>query len=316
MTETTTPPVDVAGLARQVREHEAKERQQAETARLAREVTGGPCVYCGVTVSAQREGPHAPLRGVWHSAAGGRCCARCNLDRRNGFIDGAIQPDSEHRARVLYELLPELHRRWLPQFAVPRSGFRWWHETPGARPAPPPGDARFGYVDRDALRAALEPALAPLETGEPCPRCGIADQWRSRSVTRGMVDVRTGESSRINPLRQETVRECAVCCSLPESLDELAARVVGLHPRSGLARELGVTWYADRQAPARERLRRRVHGQPGGPFAWWPPRQQLQARAWALYGTRPGEWQRQAEPRWASLAALRSAREAAGRVSA
>jgi hypothetical protein len=217
---------------------------------------------------------------------------------------------------VLYELLPELHGRWLPRFAVPRSGFRWWHETPGAQPAPPPGDARFGYVDLDALRAALEPVPAQLETGEPCPRCGVSDRWRSRTETRGKVYQHNGASWPGDPLRVETVSECAACSHLPESLDELAARLVGLHQRPGLARELGVTWYADRQAPARERLRRRVHGQPSGPFACWPPRQQLQARAWALYGTQPGEWERQAAPRWYSLAAMRSAREAAGRVSA
>jgi hypothetical protein len=314
MTEqTTAPPVDVGALAREVREHEARERQQAEAVRLAREVTGGPCCYCGATISGERDPNTRQVRGVWHTASGGLCCARCNLDRRNGFTDGAIQPSSEHKARALYELLPELGGRWLPQFAVPRSGFRWWHETPGARPAPPPGDQRFAYVDLDTLRAAFTPEPVQLETGEPCPRCGVTDKWRSRKVERGRVYTDTGASVPSDPLRMETVSECAACAHLPESLDELAARLVGLNPRPGLAGQLGVTWYADRQAPARERLRRRVHGQPFGPFTWWPPRQQLQARAWALYGTQPGEWERQAAPRWHSLAAMRSAREAAGR---
>jgi hypothetical protein len=315
MTEQTTAPVDVGALARQVREHEAAERRQAEARRLAREVTGGPCVFCGCTLSAQREGARAPLRGVWHTVAGGKCCARCNLDRRNGFVDGAIQPASEHKARVLYELLPELRGRWLPQHALARVDFRWFSETPGARPAPPPGDQRFAYLDLDAVRAALAPASALLETREPCPRCGLADRWRSRQVERGRVYVHNGAPWPRDPLRVETVHECAACFSLPEDLDELAAQVVGLNPQPGLAGQLGVTWHADRP-PERVRLLARVRPSPTTPFAWWPPRQQLQARAWALYGTKPGEWERQAERRWHSLAAMRSARQAAGQVSA
>jgi hypothetical protein len=183
----------------------------------------------------------------------------------------------------------------------------------GAKPAPPPGDQRFGYLDLDALRAALAPAPAQLATREPCPRCGLADRWRSREVQRGSVYVDTGFSAPADPLRMETVWECAACCSLPEDLDELAARLIGLNPRRDLAAQFGPSWYADQQVPARERLRRRIHGQPAGPFWWWPPRQQLQARAWALYGPQPGEWQGQVESRWYSLAAMRSAREAAGR---
>jgi hypothetical protein len=319
MTEqtTTAPPVDVDALARQVREHEARERRQAEATRLAREVTGGPCVYCGTTLSAYREpGRRGTVRGVWFTAPGGKACSACDLERRGGrYADAPLLPPEQHRARVLYRLLPELDRRWLPQHAVPRSGFRWWHETPGARPAPPPGDQRFAYLDLDALRAALAPAPAPLETREPCLRCGLADRWRSREVQRGWVYADTGASHPANPLRIETVWECAACASLPESLDELAARLVGLNPQPGLAAQLGLTWHADRP-PERVRLLARVRPSPATPFAWWPPRQQLQARAWALYGPQPGEWERQAERRWHSLAAMRSARQAAGQVSA
>ena len=317
-TTTTTAPVDVGALARQVREHEAAERQRAEAARLAREARGGPCVYCGATLSAYREsGRRGTVRGVWFTAPGGKACSACDLERRGGrYADAPLLPPEQHRARVLYRLLPELDRRWLPEHAVPRSRFRWWHETPGARPAPPPGDQRFAYLDLDALRSALAPAPAQLATREPCPRCGLPDRWRSRQVERGSVYADTGASHPADPLRMETVHECAACYHLPEGLDELAARLVGLNPQPGLAAQLELSWYADRQEPARERLRRRVKGGPSGPFWWWPPRQQLQARAWALYGPQPGEWERDAERRWHSLAAMRSAREAAGRVSA
>jgi hypothetical protein len=267
-------------VARARRRAELVERARGEFAdarALAERARGGPCCYCGVVVS----------YAGWHTGtAGGQCCGRCKDDRRDPIGLGAVDGDPAHRWRVLLRLLPELQGRWLPEYAMPRSRFAWWHETPGA----PAGGAPFAYVDREQLRANLRPpAPAPLARREPCPRCGMADRWRreERPVRTELWDRPGPVPFGATPPELVETWTCTACQGWPESLDECAALAAGVKPYGshlyGLAERLGVGWWADQPT-------RRARRAAAGPFAHWPPASVLKIRAARLLAGDPNAW--------------------------
>jgi hypothetical protein len=290
--------IDVAQLARDLDEHRAREKAEAQAA-AAR---GGPCRYCGVQWSWK-----APGIGEWQRDGAGLVCLACDADRRYFRArDAGIRPDLEHRATVLRDLL-DLPAPWLDGYLVERSGFRWWSEVPDA---PGGGDHRFAYVTTDEIMRRLYPSHPDTrEPGPPCPRCGVADCWlTTERYVPGYEDAQGNWSS--DPARWprvESERVCQACRTMPANVDDHAAALVGLAlGTQGCAAKLGVSWHADRPRPRRRATR---------PLDWWPPLPELRARAWQAYGQKPGEWYRAAEGRWRSGAAMRRAEADAKRAA-
>jgi hypothetical protein len=165
-------------LARRRREREA-EQNRAQ----ARDDRG--CVDCGATVSWGRVG----VVGKWYQTPGGPRCVPCHEARGGDVLGGA--DDREARAKAIRTILgsaPAPERAghgdrpaadfWHDPWLVERSGFRWFSEVAGARPAP--GGERFAYASAAAILASLYPEPEPpkLERGPRCPKCRAKDRWR------------------------------------------------------------------------------------------------------------------------------------------
>lgn len=125
---------------------QAEAAAQAERDRAEALAHGGPCRYCGVTMSWEHDPEHDRAIGRWYADV----CAWCEDDRAWGI---AGRTDSELRDLVLRRLLPyDLTREYGLGFLAEAAGFRWWREVPGA---PSSATERFAYVDREALAARL-----------------------------------------------------------------------------------------------------------------------------------------------------------------
>ena len=109
------------------------------------------CVDCGSTLSWLRVG----VLGGWHQTPNGPRCHPCDAARGGDVLGGA--DDREARAAAIRLILgpapaPEraghgpLPARdfWHDAWLVERAGFRWFSETPSARPDP--GAGRFSYT--------------------------------------------------------------------------------------------------------------------------------------------------------------------------
>jgi hypothetical protein len=158
-------------LAQQAREDKAAAEHAKATAHT--------CAICGVGVS-WRAG-----KAWWFHDQHGPVCSACDLDRRSfQRPNGTILADSEHRARIVAELIgPELARFQWPPFLVARAPelLRWWHELPPAEQAAAPAGERFGWVDREALVASLKAKPPPppeLVRWRKCPKCKARDRWQ------------------------------------------------------------------------------------------------------------------------------------------
>lgn len=262
----------------------ARERRQAEEAarverdRAEREAVGGPCRYCGVTRSWEHDGERDQAMGRWYP---GPVCAWCEAER--------IGPtESDNRWRVLRKLLTRQQLGLsVGEYAVNRSGFRWWHEKPGAMTSE---TSRFAYVDRDELAARL--ATKPIEyaTREPCERCGCPSLW--------WLAPRQGH----NP--EHWV--CRGCAKTPD-LEYLLAWASGLSRPSvaslgaAASQVLGVYWW--REDPNGGRA------DPPKPCAVpfsYVDQQGARRRAWEVFGR--SDW---AAQRFAHPAAYEAARQAA-----
>jgi hypothetical protein len=149
------------------------------------------CVDCGSTLSWLRVG----VLGGWHQTSAGPRCHPCQEARGGNVIGGADDREARAQAiRVILGTTPAPARAghgdrpardfWHDAWLVERAGFRWFSETPGARPAP--GAERFAYTSAAELLARLYPEPEPpkLERGPKCPRCKARDRWRvtERSV--------------------------------------------------------------------------------------------------------------------------------------
>jgi hypothetical protein len=289
--------VAVAALADRLANVDRKRRQERAAEELAARATSPtPCRWCGSTWS----------EAGWFD---GPTCASCDSDRRV-FGTGAIISDREHRALVAWRLVnaisPAEAALWRPELLAERSGFKWWHETPGA---PPGGRVRFHFVDARVLLERLLPSdegAPTVVTGPPCDYCGSRRYWVRARVAGAAGSVAF-------PPQVLTELTClGPCFRLGQDLDVAAARVVGMVATRGLGQALGVAWWQDHLAglPLRQRLRARRNG-PDEPLAWWPSKGQLQARAWRLAGLKPGDFPSEVQTRWETLQAMRDAEQAA-----
>jgi hypothetical protein len=190
---------------------EARARRLAakEAERKRKAASGGPCIDCGCGLSWLRPGV-----GGWHQTAAGSRCHVCHEARGGDVVGGA--DDREARAKAIRLILGTAAAParaghgdrpavdfWHDPWLVERSGFRWFSETPGARPAP--GCERYAYTSAAAILANLYPEPAPprLERGPRCPRCRARDRWRvterpvsgqayttGDKISRGYIEVR------------------------------------------------------------------------------------------------------------------------------
>jgi hypothetical protein len=239
--------VDQAALAAAVdRVLADRERRQAEAAAQAEReraealAIGGPCKYCGITTSWEHDRVADRPEPRWYAGV----CAGCNGDAQ--WTDaGVARTDGERRDAVLRRLLPPEVTRWHALgYLAERSGFRWWHEVPGAATS---ATERFAYVDRHALAARLAPSPPQYEAGDPCPRCGVQSLWRTVSGPASAYDPHSGTVE---------VLHCAGCGRFAE-LEDLAVWATGLTRHAfrslGQAAEavLGVHWWAEHPAGGR-----------------------------------------------------------------
>jgi len=228
--------VDQEAVRRAVQDELARSRARQEAVAVARatvatvraaaaeeaRLSGGPCVYCGVTWSAFSE--DGQVKPAWYRSGVGACCYWCECERRQQDSEwGTERPEVEHRDRAVRLLVADesITRFWTGPYLAEKTGFRWWHETPGAEPG---GRVRFRYVDRWALRAALRPkrptAAEWYTAAAPCERCGCAYMWRSVSDYK---DLRTNKNV-AGPL------VCHGCVDF-ESIEDVASRLVGVNGR-------------------------------------------------------------------------------------
>ncbi|MEU2986235.1 hypothetical protein ABZ647_17725 [Micromonospora aurantiaca] len=240
--------------AQQVRDRlaEVKARVEAQATEQAR-YSGGPCAYCGVQWSAERDA-RGGVRPRWHQVTAGPCCAICDEDRHP--LGGSIPlTDEQHRERVVRRLVGEdVARRWWGSHILKGADFKWWHETPDASPG-----ERFAYVDVGQLQAALTPD-SPGEpgytSGEPCSHCGCAHMWVLHPER---VAVMTHDPVTGNPLtkpRRYTVPAAWVChgCRDIADINVIAERLVGIDgsrrewsiDAPTAAQRIGLTWYEGR----------------------------------------------------------------------
>lgn len=240
-----------ANLARELaglRERVDRARREAEE--HDRRTSGGPCIFCGVSRSY-----------AWSGNPGRVMCGACVDDRWD-------HADAEHKSLVLNRIVTgdDTVRTYrygrTAEREVARAGFRWFHETAGARPG---GWSRWSYVDIPTVReraAAPPPEPPPRYTaGDPCPRCGCAYMWTE------LGSVATVEVP-ANPDADHYYRDvprgfgCAGCADY-EHLNDVVRRVVGVvpvlsdwvpHDRNpawgssehvDVPERLGVTWYRD-----------------------------------------------------------------------
>jgi hypothetical protein len=154
----------------------------------AKATAEGPCSRCGAGESWLKPG-----RGGWHRDAKGPICQPCHLDMRAfGRPDGAIMSDSEHRAKVIADLIgPDEARQQYPPLLLAKAAdiLAWWCEVPGARRGQ--GPERFGYVDLPALLAhpllhappPPPPVLRSRGRRSRCPSCGCKGEcWTVEQV--------------------------------------------------------------------------------------------------------------------------------------
>jgi hypothetical protein len=223
-------PAVLDALGDQLDQRRAERKAEAERAKA----TADTCSRCGA-----RESWLDERRGIggWFRDAKGAVCARCNAERRSfGRPDGAILPDSEHRAKVITELIGPEEARWqYPPFLVERSRdlFAWWCEVPAA--APGKGPERFAYVDRAALVDSLhaKPPPAPLLSRgrrHRCPGCGARGEvWTCEQVGVPTPVTSTGELSTAQRAHFRITWRCARCRH--EDVERLAEQVPGVPVR-------------------------------------------------------------------------------------
>lgn len=209
---------------------------RAELKRREAQARGGPCQFCGLTMSWEPGDDGEPV-GRWYDD--GKTCTWCDSDRIDFPGPTGKLSDLEHRVRVLTKYVVP-GTGWRGQYLLDRCrGFRWWRDTPGAATVQDSGD-RFAYVDRAALAAVLEPPPVRYETREPCRRCGVPDRW---VLTRGYSGF--GHTA--------TAVESWKCTACNDASDPvwLICRFTGLAPwkveslGTAAAGVFGVGWWAD-----------------------------------------------------------------------
>lgn len=197
---------------------ELERRARAEVAakgraRLEWISAGGPCGYCGIAwssvlVDVERDGSMtSEEQAFWRRGPVGPVCFECEMQRNP--LMGAPIDDVSHRGWVAAELLG-LQRWWVPAKLGERLAgvFLWWAETSPRPPQPASELDRFGWVDRAALRAAIE-ARAPrtaFHHGPACPACGHADRWVYRPA--GLQAIRFDAEIRNMEVEAQDQCEC------------------------------------------------------------------------------------------------------------
>lgn len=165
-----------AALARQ-----AEARAAAEEEAMWQRLRGGPCLWCGASISGapddhgqlqpawydKRVTDHPRRRGVDYQGVECRWCnsQRASLRRPNDEWEWACAAAEEVLGQSLSESdLNVVARDW-----------RWWYQCG----APGNDAARWAYVDRAALLAAIEEGIEPEYTtrAESCPSCTANDRW-------------------------------------------------------------------------------------------------------------------------------------------
>jgi hypothetical protein len=282
-----TDGVDLRQLAREVervRLEEEQRRLKAEAdeteERRHASARGGPCAYCGITVSYRRQ-DDGPAIGEWHTLRVGQVCAFCSDDLDHAGDDmnetWTTNVDDYHRRNIITQLVGrEIAKFWYDQFLLPaarEAGFVWWHESG----APATGHERFAHIDVDRLRLLLDPSTRaaalpqpepePLLDGPPCPRCGCRHMWmvEPTPAAGSISPYAQAGRTRVNggPFQAGQFLVC-VGCHHVGSLAELLSRLLGtklmrdgydsvLPPIGGTVTvltnhtftHLGTGWYAD-----------------------------------------------------------------------
>jgi hypothetical protein len=159
-------------------------RVDAEDATAAKQAPahGGPCRYCGATLS--WEVPD--VVGGWLQTEGQPVCWACARER-----GGPAGDDRAHRVKACDQVLGDIlvpdwapdpgrlcRRAWHEQYKA--QAMVWWFEVAGARPGR--GAERYGYISAaelrdDRLYKGRKPQPPKLEKGPRCPRCRAKDRW-------------------------------------------------------------------------------------------------------------------------------------------
>lgn len=264
-TTPTAPEVDYDRLARRVRELHAEEEGRwaaEEERRLQESLRGGPCVYCGIEISPERDRYDGQIRARWRVAPrGGESCSWCEDDLEPSRHDPDARDyyrltDLDHRLLVLRRLLGnDALGDWVMPFLMDRAQFKWWHETPAATGG---GSERFAYVDVEMYRARLAPESAPpFTTGPPCSRCGCAymfivdagspEQALPMLDERGNVSL-DGGGQPIRLIKSAVPAGTLRCqgCREFDDLTRVAENIIGLGWKAAQAAGgFGLCWYRD-----------------------------------------------------------------------
>jgi hypothetical protein len=203
---------------------------------------GGPCQFCGTTVSWERPGV-----GGWLQLGGAPVCHICAADR-----GGLAGDDREHRIRACDLILgdypappdagagpPTVRARWWPDYKA--DAMRWWFEVPGARPGQ--GAKRFAYTTAAELtdrlyretreqRKRAAPVLRSRGRRHRCPGCGARGEvWRVEQVGVSTATTSTGELSTAQRAHFRVTWTCHRCGHI--DVERLAEQVPGV-PVAGL----------------------------------------------------------------------------------
>lgn len=252
-----------SGLAEQRARVDALKRAEAAREAADRTTRVGPCIYCGLSRS--RTGSLG-----WQGSNPKRlACPWCVDDRWD-------HTDLEHKSIVLNRIITgDWKARHYPygrmaELLIQRTGFRWFHESPGATP----GEWNsWAYLDLAAIRQRATPTTPeppPLfRRGDPCPKCGCAFMWTNMSGTTWVTspeggagrDIVTGINSHVG---------CGGCVEIRD-LNDVMKKIVGVHGSlrrwpdfvtpNTVGQEvasyelLGVTWFADRPVRSGEHTR-------------------------------------------------------------
>jgi hypothetical protein len=225
-------PAVLDALGDQLDQRRAQRRAEAERAKA----TAYTCSRCGA-----RESWVKPGGGGWQHDQYGATCHPCDLDRRAWQRpDGAVMGDSEHRARVIAELIgPEAARWQWPPLLEARAPklLPWWCEVPGARAGD--GPERFGYVDREALAASLvappppPPVLHNRGRKVRCPGCGCRGEcWTVEQVGVSAAIASDGELSTAQRAHFRLTWTCRRCRHV--DVEQRAEQVPGVPVRLAL----------------------------------------------------------------------------------
>jgi hypothetical protein len=180
--------------------------------------------------------------GGWLQNAGQPVCHAGGRDR------GPAGGDWEHRAKAARMVLGQAPAPvWASHGSEPAAcywrdeyladAFRWWHETPGARPGC--GPKRFGYLTGPELVAQLyqgreprPPVLRSRGRRHRCPGCGCrGDCWQVEQVAVAATVGSDGELSRVARSHFRVTWTCWRCRH--EDVEQQTARLPGV-PVSGL----------------------------------------------------------------------------------